>query len=438
MVSRKETRTLGLAALGATLEYYDFVVYLFVAAALSKEFFPPDVSPWIRQLQTFGIFAIGYLVRPVAGMVAAHFGDKVGRKKMFIFLIILMAVPTFLIGVLPTYAQVGWYAPLFLLILRALQGCAVGGELPGAAVFVSEHAGASRIGGASGFLHGVVHLGLLLGTAAAALAGVISAHLDLPSLAWRLPFIIGGLFGLTAAYLRRQLEESPLYAEIVRSKQVSKTVPLKVVVSQYRRACLFGFGLMFVQAVLATVFFQYMQTVLITVYGVSTQMALNANMFGILALALSMPIWGQVSDRIGWSKTLLIGAVGTAVSAVYYFQHLASAVTSATTLSLLFAIAGIPVGAIIGLVPGLLSSLFPTQVRQSGYALPYNVGAALFAGLAPFTLAWLVRGFGPTVALYPVLLACAVALVLASLVSGMRLYLGREAELQAPSVDAIR
>jgi MFS family permease len=260
----------------------------------------------------------------------------------------------------------------------------------------------------------------------------------MPSLAWRLPFIIGGLFGLTAAYLRRQLEESPLYAEIVRSKQVSKAVPLKVVVSQYRHACLFGFGLMFVQAVLATVFFQYMQTVLITVYGVPTQTALNANMFGILALALSMPIWGQVSDRIGWGKTLVIGAVGTAVSAIYYFQHLASAVTSPTTLSLLFAIAGIPVGAIIGLVPGLLSALFPTQVRQSGYALPYNVGAALFAGLAPLTLAWLVRGFGPTVALYPVLLACAVALVLASLVSGMRWYLGREAELQTHSVDAIR
>ncbi len=128
-----ELRNVGLASLGGVLEYFDFQVYVFVAAALGSQLFPPGDSVWKTQVQAFGIFAIGYLVRPVAGMVIAHYADRIGRKRLFVFTVLLMSVPTFLMGLLPTYAMAGWMAPACLLLLRVLQGCAVGGELPGAA-----------------------------------------------------------------------------------------------------------------------------------------------------------------------------------------------------------------------------------------------------------------------------------------------------------------
>ena len=154
--------------MGALLEYFDFQVYVFVAAALGEALFPPGASTWVSQVQTFGIYAVGYLVRPVAGVVIAHYADRIGRKKLFIFTVLLMSVPTMLMGLLPTYETAGWFAPIALLVLRILQGCAVGGEIPGASVFVSEHAPPNHLRFSSGFFFGVINLGLLLGAGVAA------------------------------------------------------------------------------------------------------------------------------------------------------------------------------------------------------------------------------------------------------------------------------
>lgn len=432
---KAEIRTLSLAALGATLELYDFVVYLFVAAAISDAFFPPGVSPWTRQMQTFAIFAIGYLVRPVAGIVMAHFGDRIGRKKMFVFLIVLMAVPTLGIGLLPTYSQVGVAAPIALLVLRALQGCAVGGELPGAAVFVCEHSASSRLGASSGALHGIIHLGLLLGTGSAALASWIALKMDAPSLAWRLPFIAGGVFGLAAAWLRRHLEESPLFAEIQRSKALSRTTPFKAVVTEHAGACGFALALMFFMAICSTVWFQFMPTLLITWYGASRAAVLQANLWGTLALAAGMPLWGWLADRFGWGRMLGFGAVATLLAAAWFFHALPATLAAHGALGPLFAVQGIAIGAVIALVPGLTSALFPTRVRQSGYAVPYNIAAALFAGLLPLILSWFVRAYGPQVPIYPIVLAAAIALLLARKVGTLRLYLGNRTALEAERVS---
>lgn len=440
MLNRRETRMVGLAALGAMLEFYDFVVYLFVATALGDAFFPPDVAPWTRQIQTFAIFAIGYLVRPVAGIVMAHFGDVIGRKKMFIFMIVLMAVPTFLIGVLPTYAQAGVLAPVALLFLRALQGCAVGGELPGAAVFASEHASPARLATSSGTLHGVVHLGLVLGTGAAALSSVVAVKAGMPTLAWRLPFLAGGVFGLAAAWLRRHLEESPLYAEIRQSNQLSATTPLKAVLTEHADACMFGLALMFTMAIFSTVFFQFVPAMLVTAYQIPRQDVLQANMWGTLALALSMPLWGRLGDRLGPARVLAVGAAVILLVAVWFFHALPGVIAAQGTLAVPFCAAGVAVAAVIAQVPGLTASLFPTRVRQSGYSVPYNVGAALFAGLCPVALSWLVRDFGTASPLYPVLVAIGVTACLARKVTRMPLYLGprttRPAHEGAPATEA--
>jgi MFS family permease len=151
-LNRHDYKTLSLAALGGALEFYDFIIFVFLAAVVSQHFFPADIPDWLRQFQTYGIFAAGYLARPLGGIIMAHFGDLFGRKKMFNLSILLMAFPTLLMGLLPTYETVGIIAPVGLLILRILQGAAIGGEVPGAWVFVSEHVPAHRTGYACGTL----------------------------------------------------------------------------------------------------------------------------------------------------------------------------------------------------------------------------------------------------------------------------------------------
>ncbi|MFA7299917.1 MAG: MFS transporter, partial [Sideroxydans sp.] len=157
-------RTLALSALGGALEFYDFIIFIFFAAAISQLFFPPDMPDWLRQVQTFGIFAAGYLARPLGGIIMAHFGDLFGRKRMFMLSIFLMAVPTLTIGLLPTYAVIGIWAPLLLLAMRVLQGAAIGGEVPGAWVFVAEHVPPRHIGFACGTLTAGLTGGILLGS----------------------------------------------------------------------------------------------------------------------------------------------------------------------------------------------------------------------------------------------------------------------------------
>ena len=437
-IGHEELKNLGLASLGATLEYYDFVVYVFVAAALSQVMFPPDMTPWLRQVQVFSIYAIGYFIRPVAGLLIAHLADRIGRKRLFVFTVLLMSVPTFLMGFLPTYSQVGIWAPLALLVLRLLQGCAVGGELPSAAVFVSEHAKAQRLFLASGTLHGVVHCGLLLGAGSAAIASwIASTNPALASLSWRLPFLLGGAFGLTAAYLRRQLEETPLFTKLREERRSAPRVPLDVVLKNYRGACLFGLGVMFMQSVTSSVYLQYISTYLITQFSFAPSTVFLASTVCVLSLALSMPLWGMVCDRIGPGRAIGVGAVLCAGSSIWFFNHLPATQGSAWPLALSFIPVGISGACVIAILPGLVASLFPTEVRQTGYAVPYNFGSAIFSGPGPLVLAWAVRMYGVTAPMYVMLFACAVAGTMAAVAQFVPRHLGIWNAAQGGTTEAV-
>src|SRR5687767_5775498 len=194
-LTRRDLRTLALAALGGALEFYDFIIFVFFTGAIAQLFFPPDTPEWLRQLQSYGLFAAGYLARPLGGIVMAHFGDRSGRKRMFALSVFMMAVPTLLIGMLPTYSTAGYAAPLALLLLRMVQGAAVGGEVPGAWVFVSEHVPEHRIGFACGTLTSGLTLGILLGSLVATAINKIYGPEQVLAFGWRVPFIVGGVFG---------------------------------------------------------------------------------------------------------------------------------------------------------------------------------------------------------------------------------------------------
>lgn len=184
-LTRSDYKTLGLAALGGALEFYDFIIFVFFAPAIGQLFFPHDIPDWLRQLQTFGIFAAGYLARPLGGVIMAHFGDLFGRKRMFTLSVLMMSVPTLLMGLLPTYDTIGILAPVLLLLFRVLQGAAVGGEVPGAWVFVSEHVPSRHIGYACGTLTAGLTAGILLGSLVA--AGINSRYstAEVGAFAWR-------------------------------------------------------------------------------------------------------------------------------------------------------------------------------------------------------------------------------------------------------------
>ena len=233
-LTRKDIDTLGLSALGGALEYYDFIIFVFLAASIGQLFFPPDMPEWLKQFQVFGIFAAGYLARPIGGLLMAHFGDIAGRKRMFTFSLFLMAVPTFIMGLLPTYAQIGIWAPILLLLMRILQGAAVGGEIPGACVFVSEHVPRRVVGLASGTLISGFTIGILLGS----LVAMAVNHYFPPEVvldyAWRLPFLLGGVFGVFALFLRRWLEETPVFLAMKADAALEAGLPLTRVLRDHR------------------------------------------------------------------------------------------------------------------------------------------------------------------------------------------------------------
>ena len=234
-LNRQDYKTLTLAALGGALEFYDFIIFVFFAAVVGALFFPADIPEWLRQVQTFGIFAAGYLARPLGGIVMAHFGDLVGRKKMFTLSILLMAVPTLAIGLLPTYESMGIIAPLLLLLMRILQGAAIGGEVPGAWVFVAEHVPVRRIGIACGTLTAGLTIGILLGSVVATINTSMTQQ-AVHDWGWRIPFLLGGAFGLVAMYLRRWLQETPIFLEMQQRKALAQELPVKTVVVRHKKA----------------------------------------------------------------------------------------------------------------------------------------------------------------------------------------------------------
>ena len=422
----KDLQNVGLASMGAVLEYFDFQVYVFVAAALSVALFPPGDSVWKNQVQAFGIFAIGYLVRPIAGMIIAHYADRIGRKKLFVMAVLVMSVASFLMGFLPTYAVAGWMAPAALLVLRVLQGCALGGELPGAAVFICEHSKPNRLGLSSGIFLGMVNCGLLLGAGAALLAKYITADLDpaWASLAWRLPFIMGGVCGLIAAYLRRHLDESPMFVQIRNEKKISARVPIAAVLQDYPWQCVFAVALTFVFATTPGIYFQWLPTYLISIRQFPANDVFQANVFGVAAFVLSMPLWGMLRERIGWPRLLVIAGVLNAGSAIWFFNYLPTLAVADVRLTLAIVLVGALVGVTHSLIAGLICALFPTPIRQSGFAFPYSLGTAIVSGLTPLVIAWLVRSNGLAAPMAQEIIAGAVALVLAGSLRFLPLYLG--------------
>ncbi|OYY25882.1 MAG: MFS transporter, partial [Azorhizobium sp. 35-67-15] len=262
-------RTLVLSALGGALEFYDFIIFVFFVTVLGHLFFPPGIPDWLVQLQAFGIFAAGYLARPLGGIVLAHFGDTLGRKRMFTLSIFLMALSTLGIAFLPSYQSIGIAAPVLLLAMRVLQGAAIGGEVPGAWVFVSEHVPAGRVGLACGILTCGLTSGILLGSLVATAINRGFSPAEIHDWAWRIPFLLGGVFGFCAVYLRSWLEETPIFKEMKARKALAAELPVKLVMRRYAPQVLLSMALTWMLSAAIVVVILMTPTLLQTRYGIS-------------------------------------------------------------------------------------------------------------------------------------------------------------------------
>ena len=386
-LTRHDYRTLTLAALGGALEFYDFVIYVFLAPVIGRLFFPAEMPDWLRLLQTFGIFSAGYLARPLGGIVIAHFGDLFGRKRMFALSIFLMAAPTLAIGLLPIYASIGIAAPLLLLLMRILQGIAIGGEVPGAWVFVAEHVPEQRFGLGIGTLTAGLTTGILLGSLMALAINTIYGAAQVAAFAWRIPFIAGGAFGFVAVYLRRFLEETPVFQEMKARRSLAREVPITTVLRDYRVETLLALALTWVLTAAIVVVILFTPAYLQQVVHVPARYALQANTFATCTFAIGCLVFGWASDRFGIRPTMIVGFGGLLGSSYLFYSWLPDA---PAILNRTYGLVGFFVGSVTT-VPIVALRLFPAPVRFSGLSFSYNVSYAIFGGLTPLVLAWWLR-----------------------------------------------
>ncbi|NSX86107.1 MHS family MFS transporter [Agrobacterium tumefaciens] len=375
----QDYRTLGLSALGGALEFYDFIIFVFFATVIGHLFFPPEMPDWLVMIQTFGIFAAGYLVRPLGGIVLAHYGDRYGRKRVFAFSILLMALSTLGMALMPTYATIGVAAPILLIVLRMLQGAAIGGEVPGAWTFVAEHVPFRRVGLACGFLTSGLSFGIMLGSLIAFAINSLFTPEDVAGYAWRIPFLLGGIFGLVAVYLRRWLEETPIFTEMKKSKSLTDKLPLGLVLKHHMRGVVISALLTWVLSAAIVVTTLMTATFLQKLYGYTPTQALAGTSFGTLFLIFGVIIAGALIDRVGSGIFFMGASIFFGIATFTFYSY---AGTSLQTMFVLYGVMGLSVG-MAGAVPYVMVRAFPASVRFSGLSFAYNVSYAVFGGLTP-------------------------------------------------------
>jgi MFS transporter, MHS family, proline/betaine transporter len=366
--------------IGNALEWYDFVLYVQFSTIISKLFFPSE-DPLTSLLATFGVFAVGFVMRPLGGVLFGRIGDRFGRKSALIFSILMMAIPTALIGFIPTYDQIGVAAPIFLTLIRLLQGLALGGGFSGCMTFLVEHAPDNKrgiVGSSSMFSLGA---GVLLGIVVSLGFSRLLPQEDFISWGWRLPFIVSLAIGMVAFYIRNNVNESPVYLQAKAHGNLSKA-PVSEVFKYHWKELLIAIGIYITVTVPFYTFTAFFSTYMQQNTDVTLHKALLINAISIVIFMMAIPLSGYLSDKYGRKLVLSISALIIAVCSYPVFLLLLEGGFVKPLIGQI--IFGIALGLYMGPVPATLVELFPTNIRFTGLALSYNFSAALLGGTAPF------------------------------------------------------
>jgi metabolite-proton symporter len=396
---------------GTTVEWYDFFLYGVAAALVFNEVFFPALGPAAGTVASFATFAIGFVARPLGGLVFGHYGDKLGRKTLLVISLLMMGIATFLIGVLPGAATIGVAAPILLIVLRLVQGFAIGGEWGGAVLIVSEHGDPARRGYWASWPQAGVPFGQLLANGLLFLLAAVQEESAFLAWGWRIPFLLSAVLVLIGLWIRLSVEESPIFkeAQAKAAKSVAagekQVVPIVDVFRRYPREVFTAMGARFAENVSYYIF-----TIVITSYmtqrlDVSSSFVLGAVMIGAFVHLVTIPVWGALSDRYGRKPIYLLGAAGVGVWAFVFIALIDTGNFALTTLAV---IGGLVFhGAMYGPQAAFLSELFGTKVRYSGTSVGYQLASVFAGGLAPIVAVALYTSFdsGYAVAVYVALSA---------------------------------
>ncbi len=383
MLSEK-TRIVGASAIGNILEWFDFAIYGYFAITIGKTFFPHQDTV-AQLLSTFGVFAIGCLMRPLGSLISGSIGDRYGRRAALNVSMSGMAFATFLVGILPGYETLGILAPILLTALRILQGLAIGGECPTAFIFMIEHAGPKGRGLAGAMTTGGGTAGILAGSAAGALLTAGLPPDVLQDWGWRLPFLLGLPVGALGFWLRRRVSEPPRSCEVV-------AAPVREVLKHHLPLLFRLAGIAALGAVTFYIVFLYLVSWLQFVDGIAPVVALT---FNTVAMAVALPVYlgaGWLSDHVGRRKLLLIAMAAAIVGAVPLFwlmHHPDPWLVLAGQLGFVLII-----GTVFGIEPAFMVEATPTPIRCTAVALAFNLPAGILGGLAPLAADWLIHRTG--------------------------------------------
>ncbi|MEU9173694.1 MFS transporter [Streptomyces sp. NPDC048420] len=386
----RQLRRVALSGLlGTAVEFYDFLVYGTVAALVFGELFFPGADPAVGTIAAFGTFAAGYVARPIGGIVFGHFGDRLGRKNMLLLTMGLMGGASFLIGLLPTYDTIGVWAPVLLITLRVLQGIAIGGEWGGATLMVVEHAGEKRRGLWSSFTQMGAPLGSLISAAVVAMVSTLPKD-QFAAWGWRVPFLLSVLLLGVGLFVRLQVVESPLFAEVKKDRAESR-LPILDVLRRPKPvllACCVGIGAFTTQSLLTSYLISYA-----TGIGYPRPQVLTALTVSAAVALVVLPCASALSDRIGRRPVVLTGAILSAATAFPVLALVDSKSSGALILAVVIG-HGISQSLMYGPLGALFSEMFGTKVRYTGASLGYQGATLVGAGFSPMIAGSLVASSG--------------------------------------------
>jgi MFS family permease len=423
-LSASQWRLIILASLGGALEFYDFVVYGVFAQFIGRAFFSM-LEPMMALLLSFAVFAIGYLSRPIGGAVLSWFGDRYGRRRVFIISVIVVSLSTIGMGLVPTYASWGIAATITMVLLRLIQGFCLGGELPGSITYVVETV-PLRAGFVCGVVFFCVNSGVLLAAAVnLSLHSVLSAD-DVATYGWRIAFIFGGLIGLVGFWLRRKLEETP---EFVHMKHLAAKHPFAELMREHWRAVLLGILTTCATAAYNGLLFAHMPAYLDRVLHYDPhQVAIGQNV-ALATASIGILIVGRIGDSVPRRHLMRAGALLLAILAMPFYHAAAS--HSMDLIALMF-LGGMGAALINGTFACIIADMFPTRVRFSGVALAFNLSFTIFSGTAPLIGTWAISWTADVAAPGYFMMLCALVTFFATF--GLKRISGRISPSQTATV----
>lgn len=409
-------RLAGASMVGTTLEWYDFTVYNTMAALIFNKLFFPSFSPLAGVILAFSTYAVGYVSRPLGGVFFGHLGDKLGRRAVLVVTLLVMGVTTFLMGLLPTFDAIGIASPLLLVLLRFVQGVALGGEWAGAVLLSVEHGRQDRRGLNASWAQVGPSAGTLLATGLITLVTLTLSDQDFLAWGWRIPFVVSALLVGFGLWVRMGVDETPLFKEIEASHKQAKA-PVGEVLSRHLRSLLVAGGARVGSDVLYALVVVFTMTYVTQVLKLPRPMALTAVLVGAGFNAVCVPLFGLLSDRVGRRPVYAAGAVAGAIWAFVFFGLMD---TANPGLIVLAVVAGLVFhAAMYGPQGAFVTEQFATRVRYSGSSLAYTFAGVVGGGFAPLIIVSLYQAYGATLAV-----SCYVTAAL--VVTGIALAVARE------------